>query len=214
MRLSHFPSLLSYLALVSAISGFVEPFDYSELNHLLYSELSHFNYNELSHFSYRAQSFYDFVSHSATVSSCILLENSVIHHCYSTQSFLLHCSAFCVLLQWAYSFLWSCQSFFYCYSKLNHFTTVFGHFIILSAIFATALSHFSKLFSHFWVRSVIFVWSGSRGSVGVACGSMGFACGTEPCRGSGSHRARVGHALIGSIDPLIGSKWWISGPSP
>jgi hypothetical protein len=99
MRLSHFPSLLSYLALVSAISGFVEPFDYSELNHFSYSELSHFNYNELSHFSYRAQSFYDFVSHSATVSSGILLENSVIHHCYSTQSFLLHCSAFCVLLQ-------------------------------------------------------------------------------------------------------------------
>jgi hypothetical protein len=47
--------------------------------------LNHFPFS-LSHFSYRAQSFYDFISHSATVTSGILA-TVLIYSCYNGQPF-------------------------------------------------------------------------------------------------------------------------------
>jgi hypothetical protein len=62
---SHFLVLLSYLVIVN-----------SAIFDIVNSVIS--IYNELSYFSYRAQSFYDFISHTTTVNSVILLEKSVI----------------------------------------------------------------------------------------------------------------------------------------
>jgi hypothetical protein len=76
----HFLNSLSHLVIVnSAIFGIVNSVSFS--------------YSKLSYFSYKAQSFYNFVSHSATVNSAILLENSVIRRCYSAHPFLLKFSA-------------------------------------------------------------------------------------------------------------------------
>jgi hypothetical protein len=62
--------------------------------------------------------------------------------------------------------------------------------------------------NHLVIWSFIFVWSGARGSVGVAHGSIGSACGTEPrgtemrwVRGGGRALAR----LLGRLGPDDGS---------
>jgi hypothetical protein len=54
---SHFLVLLSHFVIVNSVI---------------------FIYNELSHFSYRAQSFCDFIGHTATLNSAIMLEKSAI----------------------------------------------------------------------------------------------------------------------------------------
>jgi hypothetical protein len=106
MRLSHFLSSLSHLVPVSAIFWFRSAICHSELNHFWYSELSHFSYSKLCHFSYRAQSFYDFVSHSTTMTTAIRLENSVIPRCYSTQPiFCYSAQPFCNIAQSFYVLL-------------------------------------------------------------------------------------------------------------
>jgi hypothetical protein len=121
--------------------------------------------------------------------SAILLENSVIPRCYSTQSFLLQCSVILCFATVSSVIFVILTAIFHCYSELDHFVySELRHF-------ATVLIHFLKLFSHFRDRysaqsfakflshllncSVIFVCSGMRGSAGVARGSIGYACGTE-----------------------------------
>jgi hypothetical protein len=134
--------------------AFAQPFGYSELNHFWYSELSHFSYSKLSHFSYRAQSFYDFVSHSTTMTSAILLENSVIPRCYSTQPifcysaqpFLQHCSVILYFATVSSVIFVILSAIFHCYSELGHccysvqsFYNFINHFATVSAIFHNCL---------------------------------------------------------------------------
>jgi hypothetical protein len=84
---------------VSAIFCFAQQFGYSELSH-----------------------FYDFNDHSATVTSSIMVENSIISRCYSTQSFLIYYLAFFTI------FL---NHFVFCYSELNYFCNIAHHFLLL-----------------------------------------------------------------------------------
>jgi hypothetical protein len=134
--------------------GFTQPLGYSELNHFWYSELS-----QLSHFSYGAQSFYDFVSHSATMTSAILLENSVIPHCYSTQPFfcnsdqpfLLHFSVILCFATVSSVIFLILSSIFHCYSELGYCCYSVQPFsrIVQSFLRSLQCSSFAKLLSYF-----------------------------------------------------------------
>jgi hypothetical protein len=85
-------------------------------------------------------------------------------------------SLFVILVQWTQSFLWSCQPFcyteldhFWYSAKINHFSIVLSHFVILSAVllqwsqpfaivlnyFAIVLSYFATVPSHFMILSDI-----------------------------------------------------------
>jgi hypothetical protein len=94
--------------------------------------------------------------------SVILLKNSVISHCYNTQSFLLQYSAiFAILL----------SHFVFCHSELSHFCDPVSHFSLLQwtqSFFYRAqsfydfvshsrdlVSHFAIVLSHFMTLSAI-----------------------------------------------------------
>jgi hypothetical protein len=79
-----------------------------------------FSYSKLSQFTYRVQSFYDFVSHSITVTFG-----------YSESSHFATVTQALSRLR---------RSF--CYSELSHFAILLSHFMILSSICYSELNHF------------------------------------------------------------------------
>jgi hypothetical protein len=106
---SHFLVSLSYLTTMnSIIFGIVNSVILAIVNSVILA-------TELSHFII-------FVSHSATVTSPIPLENSFIPRSYSTQSFLLQQSA---------TFATLVSHFVFCYSELSHFYDTVSHFSLL-----------------------------------------------------------------------------------
>jgi hypothetical protein len=175
---NHFLVSLSNLVIAnSAIFGIVNSVILATVNStILAVELSHF-----------------------MILPAILQERLVIPHCYSTQPFLLHCSSILTTVL---------SHFVFCYSELSHFCYHVSRFSLLqcSAIFqnCSVIFKIAIVLSHLLNRSVIFVWSGTRGSVGVARGSINYVCTTEPRRGARSRRteARGVGCVPGSVGPL------------